>query len=92
MENLLAMDIAATLLGCVHAMQRIFPELFTDDGGHNNGKRNCGIWVVLPEPVSPYCNFKVNSANENSIKKTKRKPRSHITFDNNYLIVLNLLH
>ena len=46
------MDMAATLRGCVQAIHRMFPPT-KDVGGHNKGSKNCGIWVVFPEPVSP---------------------------------------
>ena len=36
--------MAATLLGCVIAINPVaYPASY----------KNCGIWVVLPEPVSP---------------------------------------
>lgn len=44
--TLWATDMAATLLGCVHAMHLFllaYPAYI----------KNWGIWVVLPEPVSP---------------------------------------
>src|ERR1700761_806390 len=42
--TLLAKDMAATLRGCVIAMQ------FLHQG---SVMRNCGTWVLLPLPVSP---------------------------------------
>ncbi|KAM9915160.1 hypothetical protein OXX59_010631 [Metschnikowia pulcherrima] len=51
-ETRFATDMAATLLGCVHATSLLVPSL-ARLLVYPSSAKNCVICVVLPDPVSP---------------------------------------